>query len=143
MEPAQTARGPVDAETHPVASSGEIAGIEVPGGTLAVERFRSGTEPVLAIHGISSQRRLWNWLRAAAPGLTPEALPAIFRDRLARLERDWSYLAHDLVDHRVRLSAGALVADAADVFFGPSKWPQLGVPTRFLTAEALDEQGLS
>ena len=112
MEPAQTARGPVDAETHPVASSGEIAGIEVPGGTLAVERFR-------------------------------EALPAIFRDRLARLERDWSYLAHDLVDHRVRLSAEALVADAADVFFGPSKWPQLGVPTRFLTAEALDEQGLS
>jgi hypothetical protein len=70
MEPAQTARGPVDAETHPVASSGEIAGIEVPGGTLAVERFRSGTEPVLAIHGISSQRRLWNWLRAAAPGLS-------------------------------------------------------------------------
>jgi hypothetical protein len=90
-----------------------------------------------------------------------EALPAIFRDRLARLERDWSsvrdyaqfftestaplldpadpllldYLAHDLVDHRVRLSAGALVADAADIFFGPSKWPRLGVPTRFLTAE--------
>jgi hypothetical protein len=31
----------------------------------------------------------------------------------------------------------------ADVFFGPSKWPQLGVPTRFLTAEALAEQGLS
>src|ERR1039457_4052371 len=111
MEPAQTARGPVDAETHPVASSGEIAGIEVPGGTLAVERFR-------------------------------EALPAIFRDRLARLERDWSYLAHDLVDHRVRLSAEALVADAADVFFGPSKWPQLGVPTRFLPAGALDEQAL-
>jgi len=225
MEPAQTARGPVDAETHPVASSGEIAGIEVPGGTVYVEQFRSGTEPVIAIHGISSQRRLWNWLRAAAPGLslvapdlrgrgdsvgaegpssiarhaadmvavldrlglpavhvcgmsmggsvavelatayprrvkslilvdggfpmaappglTPEALPAIFRDRLARLERDWSYLAHDLVDHRVRLSAEALVADAADVFFGPSKWPQLGVLTRFLTAEALDEQGLS
>ena len=243
MEPAQTARGPVDAETHPAASSGEIAGIEVPGGTVYVEQFRSGTEPVLAIHGISSQRRLWNWLRAAAPGLslvapdlrgrgdsvgvegpssiarhaadmvavldqlglpavhvcgmsmggfvavelataypgrvkslilvdggfpmaappglTPEALPAIFRDRLARLERDWSsvrdyaqfftestaplldpadpllldYLAHDLVDHRVRLSAEALVADAADIFFGPSKWPRLGVPTRFLTAE--------
>src|ERR1035441_2994996 len=70
MEPAQTARGPVDAETHPAASSGEIAGIEVPGGTVYVEQFRSGTEPVLAIHGISSQRRLWNWLRAAAPGLS-------------------------------------------------------------------------
>jgi hypothetical protein len=90
-----------------------------------------------------------------------EALPAIFRDRLARLERDWSsvrgyaqfftestaplldpadpllldYLAHDLVDHRVRLSAEALVADAADIFFGPSKWPRLGVPTRTFRAE--------
>jgi pimeloyl-ACP methyl ester carboxylesterase len=198
---------------------------------------------VLAIHGISSQRRLWNWLRAAAPGLslvapdlrgrgdsvgvegrssvarhaadmeavldhlglpavhvcgmsmggfvavelatayparvkslilvdgglpmaappglTPDALPAIFRNRLARLERDWpsvrdyaqfftaqtaplldpadplllDYLAHDLVNHRVRLSAEALVADAADIFFGSSKWLQLGVPTRLLTAD--------
>jgi pimeloyl-ACP methyl ester carboxylesterase len=98
---------------------------------------------------------------AAPPGLTPEALPTIFRDRLARLERDWpsvreyarfftaqtaplldpadplllDYLAHDLVDHRVRLSAEALVADAADIFFGSSKWHQLGVPTRLLTAQ--------
>jgi pimeloyl-ACP methyl ester carboxylesterase len=221
----------------------QIAGVEVPGGMLAVELPRSETEPVLAIHGISSQRRLWNWLRASAPGLsliapdlrgrgdsvevagpssisrhaadliavldhlgldavhvcgmsmggfiavelatahpgrvkslilvdggfpmavppglTPEALPAVFRDRLARLDRDWSsvaeyvrffteqiaplldpadpllldYLAHDLVGHQVRLSAEALVADAADIFFGPSKWRQLGVPTRFLTAQ--------
>ena len=217
--------------------------MQVPGGTLAVEQFRSGTEPVLAIHGISSQRRLWNWLRDVAPalslvapdlrgrgdsvgvegpssvarhaadmmavldhlglpavhvcgismggfvasematgcpgrvkslilvdggfpmtvppGLTPEALPAVFRDRLARLERDWpsvrdyaqfftgqtaplldpadplllDYLGHDLVNHRVRLSAEALVADATDIFFGLSKWRQLGVPTRFLTAQ--------
>ena len=36
---------------------------------------------------------------------------------------------------RVRLSTEALVADAADIFFGPSKWLQLGVPTRLLTAE--------
>jgi pimeloyl-ACP methyl ester carboxylesterase len=28
------------------------------------------TEPVLAIHGVSSQRRLWNWLHAEAPDLT-------------------------------------------------------------------------
>jgi pimeloyl-ACP methyl ester carboxylesterase len=48
---------------------GEVAWVEVPGGRLAVEMIRSGTEPVLAIHGISSQRKLWNWLRAAAPDL--------------------------------------------------------------------------
>src|ERR1700676_2624518 len=66
MESAQTPSEPVNAPTPP----GELAGIEVPGGSLAVEQFRSGTEPVLAIHGISSQRRLWNWLRAAAPGLS-------------------------------------------------------------------------
>jgi pimeloyl-ACP methyl ester carboxylesterase len=240
MDSAQMPGEPaVNAATPP----GEIAGVQVPGGILAVERFRSRTEPVLAIHGISSQRRLWNWLRAAAPdlslvapdlrgrgdsvgvagpssvarhaadmvatldhldldavhvcgmsmggfvavelattypgrvkslilvdgglpmaappGLTPDALPAVFRDRLARLERDWpsvgeyarfftaqtaplldpadplllDYLAHDLVNHRVRLSAEALVADAADIFFGSSKWRQLGVPARLLTAE--------
>jgi pimeloyl-ACP methyl ester carboxylesterase len=221
----------------------EVTGIDVPGGTLAVELFRARTEPVLAVHGISSQRRLWNWLRATSPGLsliapdlsgrgdsvavqgrssigrhaadlvavldhlgldavhvcgmsmggfvavelataypgrvkslilvdggfpmavppglTPEALPAVFRDRLARLDREWSsveeyaqfftgqtapllaasdpllldYLAHDLVDHQVRLSGEALVADAADIFFGPSKWRQIGVATRLLTAQ--------
>jgi pimeloyl-ACP methyl ester carboxylesterase len=48
----------------------EVTSVEVPGGRLAVETFMSGTEPVLAIHGVSSQRRLWNWLRAAAPGLS-------------------------------------------------------------------------
>ena len=44
--------------------------MEVPGGRLAVERFTAGTEPVLTIHGVSSQRRLWNWLQAADPGLS-------------------------------------------------------------------------
>ena len=48
---------------------GEVTWVEVPGGRLAVETFGSDTEPVLAIHGISSQRKLWNWLRAAAPDL--------------------------------------------------------------------------
>ncbi len=217
--------------------------MEVPGGRLAVERFTSGREPVLAIHGVSSQRRLWNWLRAAdpglglvapdlrgrgdsadvagpssmsrhaadmvavldrlglaavhvcgmsmggfvavelataypgrvkslilvdggfpmaaPPGLTPEALPVVFRDRLSRLDREWAsvrdyaeffvartaplldpadpllldYLAHDLSGRRVRLSAEALIADAADIFFGTSKWQQLQVPARLLTAE--------
>ena len=48
----------------------EVTWVEVPGGRHAVEMIRSGTEPVLAIHGISSQRKLWNWLRAAAPDLS-------------------------------------------------------------------------
>jgi pimeloyl-ACP methyl ester carboxylesterase len=221
----------------------EVIAVEVPGGRLAVETFMPGTEPVLAIHGISSQRRLWNWLRAAEPGLslvapdlrgrgdsagvggpssmsrhagdmiavldrlglaavhvcgmsmggfvavelataypdrvkslilvdggfpmaappslTPQALPVVFRDRLARLDREWpsvrdyaeffvaqtaplldpadpllfDYLAHDLAGRRVRLSAEALIADAADIFFGTSKWQQLQVPARLLTAE--------
>jgi pimeloyl-ACP methyl ester carboxylesterase len=229
--------------TSPHPAGHEVTGVEVPGGRLAVETFTSGTEPVLAIHGVSSQRRLWNWLRAAdpglslvapdlrgrgdsvdvggpssmsrhaadmvavldhlglaavhvcgmsmggfvavelataypgrvkslilvdggfpmaaPPGLTPEALPVVFRDRLARLDREWpsvrdyaefftaptaplldpadplllDYLAHDLAGRRVRLSAGALIADAADIFFGMSKWRQLQVPARLLTAE--------
>src|SRR5437667_8796485 len=79
---------------------GEVTWVEVPGGRLAVETFGSDTEPVLAIHGISSQRKLWNWLRAAAPGLsliapdlpglTPETLPAVFASRLARLDREFA-----------------------------------------------------
>jgi len=36
--------------------------MEVPGGRLAIETFTSVNEPVLAIHGVSSQRWLWNWL---------------------------------------------------------------------------------
>jgi pimeloyl-ACP methyl ester carboxylesterase len=47
----------------------EVIGAEVPGGLLAVELISGRTEPVLAIHGITSQRKLWNWLRAADPGL--------------------------------------------------------------------------
>jgi pimeloyl-ACP methyl ester carboxylesterase len=221
----------------------EVIAVEVPGGALAVAVLTSGSEPVLAVHGISSQRRLWNWLRAAAPdlsliapdlrgrgdsvtvqgpssisrhaadlvavldrlgldsvhvcgmsmggfvavelaaacpgrvrslilvdggfpmsvppGFTPEALPAVFRDRLARLDRQWpsvrdyaeffvaqtaplldpsdpmllDYLDHDLDGQRVRLSSKALIADAADIFFGVSKWRQLQVPVRFLVAE--------
>jgi pimeloyl-ACP methyl ester carboxylesterase len=48
---------------------GEVTWVEVPGGRLAVEVNSRDSEPVLAIHGISSQRKLWNWLRAAAPDL--------------------------------------------------------------------------
>src|SRR6201992_2700766 len=225
------------------ASTVEVIAVPVPGGELAVEHVISRTEPVLAIHGISSQRKLWSWLRAARPdlsliapdlrgrgdsvgvtgpssvarhaadliavldhlgldavpvcgmsmggfvavelataypdrvkslvlvdgglpmatppGLTPEAVPAIFRDRLARLGRGWAavgdyaqffvantaplldpadpllldYLAHDLQGHRVRLSADALGEDATDIFFGPSAWEQIQQPVRLLTAE--------
>ena len=42
----------------------EVIAVGVPGGTLAVEHVTAATSPVLAIHGISSQRKLWNWLRA-------------------------------------------------------------------------------
>lgn len=221
---------------------GEVTWVEVPGGRLAVEVNSQDSEPVLAIHGISSQRKLWNWLRATAPGLsliapdlrgrgdsvevalsssigrhaadmvfimnhlgleaahvcgmsmggfvavelattypgrvkslilvdggfpmavpsglTPETLPAVFASRLARLDREFpsvreyavfftstaplldpgdplllDYLAHDLYGPLVRLSTEALMADAADIFFGTSKWQQLQVPVRFLTAE--------
>ncbi len=44
--------------------------VAVDGGQLAVEIFGGTTEPVLAVHGISSHRRLWNWLHAEWPDLT-------------------------------------------------------------------------
>jgi pimeloyl-ACP methyl ester carboxylesterase len=227
----------------PAHEPGEVTWVSVPGGRLAVEVNSRDTEPVLAIHGLSSQRTLWNWLRAAAPGLsliapdlrgrgdsvevalsssigrhaedmvfimnqlgleaahvcgmsmggfvavelatefpgrvkslilvdggfpmavppglTPETLPAVFTSRLARMNREFGsvreyaefftartaplldpddpllldYLAHDLFGPLVRLDADAVMADAADIFFGPSKWRQLQVPVRFLTAE--------
>lgn len=52
----------------------ELVGAEVPGGTLAVELTGSPADAVLAVHGISSQRKLWNWLRATEPDLA-EARP--------------------------------------------------------------------
>jgi hypothetical protein len=55
--------------------------------------------------------------------------------RLAVEVNSTGYLAHDLFGPLVRLSTEALMADAADIFFGPSKWQQLQVPVRFLTAE--------
>ncbi len=42
----------------------------VPGGELAYEQHTNATEPVLAVHGLSSNRRLWDWLRGAAPELS-------------------------------------------------------------------------
>jgi pimeloyl-ACP methyl ester carboxylesterase len=70
MESGEAAGKQTGAGTDQDAPGRELIDVEVPGGALAVELIRSGTEPVLAIHGISSQRRLWNWLRAAEPGLS-------------------------------------------------------------------------
>lgn len=44
--------------------------VPVSGGELAVEVLPGSTEPVLAVHGISSHRKLWNWLCAELPSLT-------------------------------------------------------------------------
>src|ERR1700760_2267203 len=51
----------------------EVIAVDVRGGTRAVEHVTAGTGrrgPVLAVPGISSQRKLWNWLRAARPDLS-------------------------------------------------------------------------
>jgi pimeloyl-ACP methyl ester carboxylesterase len=47
-----------------------LRSVAVPGGALAVEVLQGDTAPVLAIHGVSSNRRLWNWLHAEAPEIT-------------------------------------------------------------------------
>lgn len=51
-------------------TTSEVGSVAVPGGALAYEVFPGTSEPVLAIHGISSHRRLWSWLVAEAPELT-------------------------------------------------------------------------
>lgn len=38
--------------------------VPVDGGQLAVETHDGDTAPVLAIHGVSGSRKLWNWVRA-------------------------------------------------------------------------------
>ena len=47
-----------------------VRSVSVEGGLLASEVTAGTTEPVLCIHGISSQRRLWDWLHQAMPELT-------------------------------------------------------------------------
>lgn len=44
--------------------------VAVPGGNIIVECVNVASAPVLAVHGISSQRRQWNWLRAARTDLS-------------------------------------------------------------------------
>ncbi|HVU72697.1 MAG TPA: alpha/beta hydrolase [Mycobacteriales bacterium] len=47
-----------------------IRSVDVSGGQLTFEVHSGSTEPVLAIHGVSSQRLLWSWLRRAAPEIS-------------------------------------------------------------------------
>ncbi len=126
------------------------------GGFVAVDlavRFPDRVESLVLVDG--------GYPMAAPPGLTREMLPAVFADRLSRLDKPWAsleeylaffaentapllavddvlrgYLAHDLDDDgRVRLSGEALLSDAESVFFGPPRWQELTVPVRFTHAE--------
>src|SRR5690242_6085538 len=62
--------------TSPQPVGHEVIGMEVPGRRLAIETFTSVNEPVLTIHGVSSQRRLWNWLLGGHLGLSWSRPPA-------------------------------------------------------------------
>ena len=106
---------------------------------------------------------------AQPPGLTPELLPQVFADRLARLGQEWEpeafvefftqnttplldasdpllrdYLELDLDEAgKVRLSGEALLSDAGSVFFGEPAWQSLDLPIRFLHAEWATGEGTS
>lgn len=55
---------PVDEPRH------RTRGYAAAGGILAHETFGGQTRPILALHGISSTRKLWLWLHEVAPELT-------------------------------------------------------------------------
>ncbi|OZF39546.1 alpha/beta hydrolase [Rhodococcus sp. 14-2483-1-2] len=44
--------------------------VPVSGGDIVVETHPGTSEPVLVVHGVSSQRMLWSWLHAESPHLT-------------------------------------------------------------------------
>ncbi|QII07212.1 alpha/beta hydrolase [Rhodococcoides fascians A25f] len=44
--------------------------VPVSGGDVVVETHTGTSEPVLVVHGVSSQRMLWSWLHAESPHLT-------------------------------------------------------------------------
>lgn len=97
----------------------------------------------------------------ASPGMTREMLPAVFADRLGRLQHRWAsldeyldffvanttplldrddpqlrrYLEHDLRDGAVRVVGDALLSDAEDVYFSDHHWLSVTQPIRFLYAE--------
>jgi pimeloyl-ACP methyl ester carboxylesterase len=126
------------------------------GGFIAVDlssRYPSRVKSLVLVDG--------GFPMTPPPGLTRDALPAVFADRLGRLEHRWDslddylafftsttaplldaadpllrhYLEHDLRDGRVRLSGAALLSDAEAVYFGDNAWASLTQPVRFLHAE--------
>jgi pimeloyl-ACP methyl ester carboxylesterase len=73
---------------------GGVATVPVHGGLLTYEILAGSTEPVLAIHGVSSQRRLWNWLHAEAPELTLIAPDLRGRGDSAAISASFSLAQH-------------------------------------------------
>jgi pimeloyl-ACP methyl ester carboxylesterase len=143
-------------------SSAHVCGMSM-GGFVAVELAVRHPERVKSLVLVDG-----GFPFAAKPGLTREALPAVFADRLERLQQAWGsveefaafftsstaplldpadpmvlgYLAHDLdAGGRVRLSGSALLEDAASVFFGDNHWQEVSVPIRFLAAEWSSGEG--
>ena len=98
--------------------------VPVAGGSLAVEVSGGSSEPVLAIHGISSHRRLWDWLLTEYPDLTLVAPDLRGRADSVRVEGPSSIAQHvdDLIvvldalglasAHVVGMSMGGFVAVA-------------------------------
>jgi pimeloyl-ACP methyl ester carboxylesterase len=69
--------------------------IETAAGPFAVRRWEGSSAPVLAIHGVSSNNRLWSWLHDADPSLTLVAPDLPGRgDTPARAVRPSSVAAH-------------------------------------------------
>ena len=66
----ERATGEPDRQAARVPFQAGVIHVPVPGGSLAVELASGKTAPILAIHGITSQRRQWNWLRNVRPDLS-------------------------------------------------------------------------
>lgn len=60
---------PSEQSSHTVGTM-TIDRVPVSGGDIVVETHTGSSEPVLVVHGVSSQRMLWGWLRAESPHLT-------------------------------------------------------------------------
>jgi pimeloyl-ACP methyl ester carboxylesterase len=89
-----------------------IVRVPVPGGELAVEVHEGATRPVLAIHGVSSTRRLWDWLRVERPALSLMAPDLRGRGDGVTLGGPWGMAQH--ADDMLAV-LDALELDAVDV----------------------------